>query len=935
MNWFAYPEKRIELRTYPVDIQISDDNPVIGSSYVLRTNVFNYGGVDTSAIVRYYDKNTIIDTQTIFVPADGNSTSEIIWVPLFAGNRSIIVKVDAANDVPEIFEYLNNNASRPNEEVYFFYDDMEKGTANWIHESVLYRIRGESPLDYLDPPVYTEINGTWDQIDGFRDNYFEYRSSNSSFYASEPVGPTGIADVLLGLVIDDSRSMSLRYNDDGDPWLSVSKLAAKYLIAQISDDSKVCIWDFKGSRANQVLSLTSLQGSGRATVNKAIEDLTNPSGHTVLWDSIGNAYNEINAAKAANPKLLPAIVALSDGGDYASADTSAVQSQKLEAASEDYCPWHNMSDGLKSYNNHIGKYSVPFDTLPGIWYTAGGGSFDKTRYGLLNSDIRIYTIGLGLEHFEPPNKPAATTYAGDGNSDDNATYVGAGSLESGTTEFNLWRVSTTSNATYYYSPSADDLKGIFGSIAKELTALLTRSTTTRAMDIGAETKYALTGEFSLVGMDSARLSFYHKYQLKLGYNGALMRIGTVNSTGEWAFKYIQPLQMYNSNLNLKRVETDDYDTPMLWCWNGISGKGLFDWEYAEFDLSEFLGEPRVRMNFTLLLYGGGTGGGWWVDDVEVRVTRSNSNPVNVNSRDQWEWTTNDAHSGSYSWWNHNATTNHLTGGLDNSLYTRKIDLTKARNATLTAYFKFNINASAGRPPDGFRVEVSADDGLTWKPINLGSRAAEGVSGSKDDASDGYPNDGKSVTGLDPDGDKWVEAGSMTRLTTDLSGWRGSVVRVRFRVVTPAEEGPFWSGRHYEDGGAGFGGLYIDDVIIYGESLEAENEKTRAEANIPDKKLTMEETGVSFYEYPPEPAEEPPVQTMPYKTETMQQIEPKPALNSEESSEQIMIEPESDSKESDNSGGINLAAAGILSSIGAVVLLGIIVISIIFASYRRR
>jgi hypothetical protein len=941
LNWFAYPEDRIELRTYSIDIDLNDDNPVIGNSYVVRTNVFNYGSTDTSAIVRYYDKNSIIDTQTIFLPGDGNSTSEIIWVPLFAGNRTLVVKVDAANDIPEIFEYINNNASRPNEEVFFFYDDMEMGTGNWVHESVLYRIRGESPLDYMDQPVYTNINGTWDAVDGFKDNYFDFHSSNSSFFATEPPGATGIADVLLALVIDDSRSMTERFNSDGDSWLDLAKIASKYLIAQISDDSKVSIWDFKGSAANHALSLTQLRGSGRTTVNDAIDNLINPAGHTVLWDATGSAYDEINGARAANPNLMPVVIVLSDGADYASADHSAVQSQKLEAASEDWCPWADMADGIQTYSDHQGKYGVPYDTIPGVWYTAGGGSFDKTRTGLLYSDIRIYTIGLGLEHHEPEDEPVTGTWPGNGVSDDNATYSGA--LESGTTEYNLWRVSTTSNATYYYSPTADDLNGIFGQIAKTISALLSRSdTTTRAMDIGAETKSALTGEFSLVGLDSAKLTFYHKYNLKLGYNGALMRIGTPNSTGGWAFRYIEPLQMYSSNLNIKRTEYDDFGTPMLWAWNGISGNGLFDWEYAEFDLSDFLGEPRVRLNFTLVLYGGGSGGGWWVDDVEIRVTRSNSNPVNINSRDQWEWTSTDAHSGTFSWWNHNATTNHISGGLDNSLITRSIDLTRARNATLTAYFKFNINSSSGRPPDGFRVEVTDDNGLTWRPINLGSRATWGVSGADSDASDGVPGDGKSYTGLDPDNDKWVEAGTLTRLDTDLSGWRGSVIKVRFRVVTTSEKGPFWSGSHYEDSGAGFGGIYVDDVKIYGESIEAINENVRSQAS--GLELHMQEIPMPYETGPPEDtfsseeaggeeavAEKPEIFGPPaYDGNTLQDTE---VTFPDSQRTGSLIEMETGNEEISEEIGSGLA--GVLSSLGAVILVFIIIINLILVRTRRR
>ena len=142
---------------------------------------------------------------------------------------------------------------------------------------------------------------------------------------------------------------------------------------------------------------------------------------------------------------------------------------------------------------------------------------------------------------------------------------------------------------------------------------------------------------------------------------------------------------------------------------------------------------------------------------------------------------------------------------------------------MSAYFKFNINSAAGRPPDGFRVEISDDNGVTWKAINMGVRTSWGVSGNGTDADDGMPGDGKSYTGLDVYGrdtqnDDWVEAGSLTRLNTDISGWAGNVIILRIRVVTASDTNPFFGNVHYNDSGAGFQGIMVDDVIIYGYSL---------------------------------------------------------------------------------------------------------------------
>jgi flagellin-like protein len=542
LHWLKYPETRIELKTSEIDITLSNNNPMLGNSYILNTKVYNYGANETSAIVRFFDGHTLMATNSLYIPADSNSTLEVIWVPLFAGYRTIQIIVDYENDVEEIFDELNNYASFENQFVYFFYDDLENGPNNWYHDSTIIRINGETPLDFISPPVYSSIEDSFETIQGFQENSTLYNSYNVSFHASEP--------------------------------------------------------------------------------------------------------------------------------------------------------------------------------------------------------------------------------------------------------FNLSSRSSQSRAT-------------------------------------PETKYMETNSFSLENISSAKLSFYHKYDIKLEHNGALIRIGTFNQTsGAWEFKYVMPLQVYNSNLDFNQTEYDDFNHEMRWCWNGVSGSGTFDWEYSEFDLSQFIGEPMVKINFTFIIYGPriAVNGsyGWWVDDIVIKVTRNNADPITADADDQWELTSTDAHSGSYSWWNHNATTKMFSGGIDNSLYTRPIDLTNANDATLSAYFKFNINLTSGQPPDGFRTEISADNGLTWSQLNIGLRTAWGVSGNESDIEDGQ-TDGKSYTGLDvygddTDQDYWVEANTLTRLKCNLTSWRGSVIMLRFRVVTASDDNPYFGGNHLESSTVGFGGLYIDDVIIIGSSL---------------------------------------------------------------------------------------------------------------------
>ena len=108
--------------------------------------------------------------------------------------------------------------------------------------------------------------------------------------------------------------------------------------------------------------------------------------------------------------------------------------------------------------------------------------------------------------------------------------------------------------------------------------------------------------------------------------------------------------------------------------------------------------------------------------------------------------------------------------------------------------------------------------MSWKAINYGVRAAWGISGNDSDITDGVPGDGKSYTGINS-GDNWVEAGSLTRLNCDLTGWAGEVIRVRFRVVTASDANPYFRDKHYQSVTAGFGGFYVDDVIIFGFSQQ--------------------------------------------------------------------------------------------------------------------
>ncbi len=160
-------------------------------------------------------------------------------------------------------------------------------------------------------------------------------------------------------------------------------------------------------------------------------------------------------------------------------------------------------------------------------------------------------------------------------------------------------------------------------------------------------------------------------------------------------------------------------------------------------------------------------------------------------------------------------------GLDNYLMSMPVDLTNARIAFLSAYVKFNLNDDDGAPPDGFRVEITKDNGITWEGINMGVRSSWGVSGTGQDIEDGMI-DGMAYTGLcDSDivtDDYWVEVGTLTRVKVDLSSYSGHAIQIRFRVVTCNH--PDYEHNYHKPiiPDPNFGGFYIDDVIVMGETI---------------------------------------------------------------------------------------------------------------------
>ncbi len=825
-RWFGKEDDRVELRVTDSDIHLSNKHPVLGRSYHIRAEIENIGGSGSNALVRFKDGDSHISTESLFVPAGGKISAEVKWQPLHAGpSRPLRVIVDPDKNAPEIpndpqdESYVKDHMGFNNQDikynsVYYFWDDMENGTEKWSHRSNLAQINGENPIDYLGSEfkyVDTNVKGSWapessgvDKVNGTS------HSSPNSYHMEETLG--GAADVLLAITIDNSPSML----DRG--YMQKQKEAAKTLVSKLSNDSAVTIFTYSGSGPDDRTEgpdFETLSGGGRQTIYNQIDNIGEGQ-MTPLWDTIGEAYTDIEDHKN-DPdfkNLKPAIVSLTDGADYQSNDDSSINEKLLEKGSSEWCPWHKMQEPDREYDYHRGKYNVPYDDpKPGEWIETDIKGKDRERTGLLNSPTPIYSIGLGLEHHEPPNKPKKSSWI-EGREDDYAVYTEG--IESGTPEYNMWRIATTSGADYYYSPDDSKLEDIYADIAFKLTkpgnvTLLNEGKGLMNEDVHISqsieentNKSAVTPTLNLTDMETAWLTFWHQYYMLEGKNGGFLEVGYKDNSGVWKWNYTKPrVGPYTGNLNEKySPPTDSSGTEIDWCWNGRSGEGTMEWSHVRLNLLDWLPDDKdllddVRVRFNYTQYSGGTGFGWWIDDVSIEGSRVGDLGDNIGNetRDAWQLNSSFGHSGNHSWWNANPNTGYLPDGVDNRLVTASIDLSRASTAELSAYFKFNINESAGRPPDGFRVEVSTDGGVGWEAINDGARTASGVS-----------ND---LVTADPNG--WVAAKDVTRLNVDLSDFRGEIIKIRFRVVTNDVQG------HYEDPND-TGGFFVDDVVVSGETV---------------------------------------------------------------------------------------------------------------------
>lgn len=521
----------------------------------------------------------------------------------------------------------------------------------------------------------------------------------------------------------------------------------------------------------------------------------------------------------------------------------------------------------KQMNNGFGSVTIaPAPATAGAWAWSANGMFYNYT-GMTWTASTMYTMGvsgfrdttaLNMQAYTwtfttaAPNQPTATPAPADGATgvSISTTYVISFSKQMnnavGTVAFTpapsggAWAWSA--NRLFYNFTGATWALSTLYNVA--LTAFLDTQgvsltnyqwefTTGEGTSSGGDTpglsppgnncdKSAVTKAMDLRDLSSATLEFWHKYNIVPGANGGVLMIGFFNETAAaWQYKYVVPSSAYTGNLRLNdTARMDSFNTFIQWGWNGISGRGTFTWEKVNLNVLPYLTDidpdwlDEVRIKFQYYQYGAGTGYGWYIDDVRMTVSRPNTAPT-ATSQDVWQMVTvNDRYGNpTTAWWNGNVTNGLMRDGIDNYLMSSPIDLTNARTAYLSAYVKFNLNYASGAPPDGFRVEITTDNGVSWKAVNLGVRSAWNVSGTDGDAEDGII-DGKSYTGID-EGNYWVNMGTLTRVNVDLSAFSGNAIHIRFRVVNNGDAAYIHSDTAMNPG---FGGFYLDDVQIMGETI---------------------------------------------------------------------------------------------------------------------
>ncbi|AGB04867.1 Mg-chelatase subunit ChlD [Aciduliprofundum sp. MAR08-339] len=450
-RWFGYVKDTPEFATFTSDIQIiyggNNPNlpPIIGRSYMLRTKVYNYGSVGASAVVRFYDDYEWIGSKTVYVPANNYAQVEIQWTPMFAGPaRHIRVIVDPLNEVTEtqfngtsnngkeIFNF--NNEAIKTVTVYYFWDNMENGAGNWVHEATVMDINGESPLNFVNrKDVSTNVIGDWDwSLSGSTDSNGNYHQDENTFYTNDTkvLNFTGGAhhsapnafwmpeaprinkrkpiDVIF--VIDTSGSMNSvvrgatvgDVNGDGkaNTRIDVAIQAALDAIKLLGPNDRVAIFSFDtlGNKWwKPTLKFTYVTKENLPTIEDTLTGLR-ASGGTPLYDTLSWAVYYMDKKSADNvnrENAVRGILVLTDG--LSNSDIRGVRDgrqfyyapgtgydEEETGVIENYVKYK--SSGLLKIPYNLIAISIAPDGWDGRLFPIGNSSQGRISMGLFEND---------------------------------------------------------------------------------------------------------------------------------------------------------------------------------------------------------------------------------------------------------------------------------------------------------------------------------------------------------------------------------------------------------------------------------------------------------------------------------------------------------------------------------------------------------------------
>jgi len=447
------------------------------------------GGTDVKSKQVWFDNSDpVINNKTVSYPIGYDAARD---------NSSVYISAEISDDVSGI-QSAYVNASQFGYGLLPMYDDgdhKDQSAGDGIYCTQSFFVYGETSYKYLDIHISDGIgNNVTDSIELKIDNT---KPTIRNLQSDLPTGQTALkkgnqvrftgnatdlelkygsvkaqTPVDVSLVIDTSSSMG------GAP-LSDAKQAAKTFIGKLSSDDRVALFIFSGEEPLKKSDFKYMTENNKDELNETIGNLTHYNNLTPIWDTIGEA--SLYAWNNHVPEHTPAVVAMTDGDDMGGTFGSV-----SEGGSETYCPgvrysnyygpanktW-NMTGDLtwneeKTYNWNIARYrgSDGWDNID-----LDDNDHDPTRYGLINSPVPTFNIGLGIE---PQGSNSSADYYLDPNETVSNVGDAPGYIKSSsyaynfTTEFDLREIANSTGGTYHYAPSSSQLLGIYENISQTI-----------------------------------------------------------------------------------------------------------------------------------------------------------------------------------------------------------------------------------------------------------------------------------------------------------------------------------------------------------------------------------------------------------------------------------------------------------------------------------